>query len=225
MSAKHALLGLLRDGPAYPYELANRLQSLLGPTWEINQGQLSRTIRGLEKEGLIERAPAPATDGRRRHVFQITDGGIAASEEWWSTGQSPSPRLSRRPLLLKISLAGPERLRRVLDQIEAYEFECAERLRAIGHLRDQIPVRGAEVHVDDVLLRLGLTGDLYQLEGELGWARHAHEMVSWMLSRDLRWPERDRSDPRRSEREDARRRYFQRMTSRYLHAAAEEDTD
>ena len=45
MSAKHAVLGWLAHRPAYPYELADRLQERLGPTWAINSGQLSQLIR------------------------------------------------------------------------------------------------------------------------------------------------------------------------------------
>ena len=35
MSSKHALLGLLLDRPAYPYQLADRMQQRLGPSWKV----------------------------------------------------------------------------------------------------------------------------------------------------------------------------------------------
>lgn len=52
VSAKHALLGLLRERPAYGYQLGERLQERLGPAWAINSGHLYQTLKRMEQEGL-----------------------------------------------------------------------------------------------------------------------------------------------------------------------------
>jgi hypothetical protein len=44
------------------------------------------------------------------------------------------------------------------------------------------------VRADHVLLRLSLSADIFQLEGELRWARQARETVSWLLEHDVVWP-------------------------------------
>jgi DNA-binding PadR family transcriptional regulator len=220
MSAKHALLGLLLDGPAYPYQLNNRLQERLGPTWEINSGQLYQTIAKLEREGLIERVERGATRRAARQVFEITEPGQEEVERWRLEEDAPEARLSRRPLLLKLSLAGPERLEDALGQIDVYEVACTARLNEMKALRDEAYDEGPLVRADNVLLRIGLSGDIFQLEGELGWARFARERISWLLSHDAIWPgAHDRPgtpNDHETERRGAREDLFGRMAARNL---------
>ena len=194
MSAKHALLGLLLERPAYPYQLADRMAQRLGPAWKVNSGQLYQAVKALEKDGLIERVQA-APEHEERHVFGITEHGVAEFERFFSAG-TQGVRLSRRPLLVKITFAGPQKLQEALEKLDAYEQDCARQLAQTARLRDELPQDGPLVRADHLLLRLNLSADVSQLEGELRWARHAREMLSWLASRDAIWPsERERADP------------------------------
>jgi DNA-binding PadR family transcriptional regulator len=218
LSAKHALLGLLLHRSAYPYELADRLQTRLGPAWAINSGQLYQTIHRLEQEGLIRQVTGSAEGRDDRHIFAITDSGTREFERWFED-RTEVARLSRRPLLVKVTLAGPDRLSDALKQIDAYELDCAERLRDLSRVREAVSVEEHRVRADHVLLRLNLSADMFQLEGELQWARHAHEMVSWLLGREAIWP----SAPERGgaptgearDRRDARKELFGRMAAKH----------
>ncbi|MHB1538060.1 MAG: helix-turn-helix transcriptional regulator [Solirubrobacteraceae bacterium] len=188
MSARHALLGLLLDRPAYPYQLGARLHGRLGPAWQVNSGQLYQTVKSLEKDGLIERVPDSAGENAERHVFRITDAGVGELERFFE--QAPEQvRLCRRPLLLKITFAGPERLAEAQEKLDAYARDCARSLKEIARLREQLP-SGEEslLQADRLLLRLNLSADVFQLEAELRWARHAREMLSWLASSDAQWP-------------------------------------
>src|ERR1039457_6027014 len=94
MSARHVLLGLLLDRPAYPYQLADRLEQRLGPSWQVDSGQLYKTVKLLERGGLIERVDDAAenrgTDNRaERHVFSITQRGIEEVERWFGEAARP----------------------------------------------------------------------------------------------------------------------------------------
>jgi DNA-binding PadR family transcriptional regulator len=224
MSAKHALLGLLLDRSAYPYELADRLQQRLGPAWRVNSGQLYQTIKKLESEGLIERVEGAVRDRSARHVFSITEGGVAEYERWFD--EVSGVRLARRPLLVKITFAGPERLLDALEKLDAYELECAERLRHVSHEREAIAVGGALVRADHVLLSLNLSADIFQLEGELRWVKQAREMISWLLSCQAVWPStRERTDIASMEARDrhaAREELFSEMAARRLRSTSHE---
>lgn len=224
MSAKHALLGLLLDRSAYPYELADRLQARLGPAWAINSGQLYQTIRGLAKDELIEQVDGPVEGRHDRHVFAITESGEREFERWFGD-TTMGVRLSRRPLLVKITLAGPDRLKDTLGEIEAYERDCAQRLTELSSTHAAIPTGEGKVRADHVLLRLNLSADIFQLEGELRWARHAREMVSWLLGCEPLWPSAtSRSSGAREERDrqHAREEVFGKMAARHLQPAAGE---
>jgi DNA-binding PadR family transcriptional regulator len=217
MPAKHALLGLLLDREAYPYQLADRLQRRLGPSWEVNSGQLYQTVKALERDGLIERVRGSTGEREDRHVFAITPEGVREFERWFA--EAPDPvRLPRRPLLLKITLAGPQRLAEALAKVGDYERECACRLREIAALRDELPADGPLVRVEELLLRLNLSTDVFQLEGELRWAAHARELLEWLDGGEAQWPaQRERADagevPGVQEQagSPARHRLFERM--------------
>lgn len=215
MSAKHALLGLLLDGSAYPYQLADRLRRRLGPAWEVNSGQLYQTIKGLEQDGLIERVQNVSPSRDDRHVFEITEQGVLEFERFFDKGPEPV-RLCRRPLIVKLTFAGPRRLDDAVAKIDDYERECAKLLAETARMREELPADGPLLRADHLLLRLNLSADVFQLEGELRWARHAREMLSWLAEREAVWPsERDRPDAqaeaRRRERDSARRELFKRI--------------
>lgn len=212
MSAKHALLGLLLQRSSYPYELGDRLRQRLGPAWAVNSGQLYQTIERLEEDGLIERVDPRAQGPKDRHVFKATTDGAEEFERWFAADTRVT-RLSRRPLTVKLTLAGPARLSDALEQIAAYELQCAQRLTELSRLHESVAVQGPRVRADHVLLRLNLSADIFALEAELRWARHAHEMISWLAGRDAIWSsETERSGtPVKDAREDARAQLFRRM--------------
>ena len=221
MSAKHALLGLLLNRPAYPYELANRLQERLGPAWRINSGHLYQTIDRLERDGLIEPVDGPAGGRDDRNVYAITELGVEEFESWFGETIDRA-RLSRRPLLAKITLAGPERLKAVLEQIDAYAVDCAEQLKELSKKREKVHVDSLPVRADHVLLRLGLSADIFQMRGELRWARHAREMVSWLLEQEVVWPTERSAGPTDVswERERVTGRMFERIAASHSASTA-----
>jgi DNA-binding PadR family transcriptional regulator len=217
VSAKHALLGLLLHKPAYRYQLGDRLQKRLGPAWKINSGQLYQTIKRLQKDGLIERIDGAADSEDDRHVFAVTVAGAEEFEHWFEEGTGGA-RLLRRPLLVKITLAGPVRLESALKQIDAYEKECAAHLKELSREKEEIPVGGLRVRADDELLRFALSGDVSYVEGELKWARYMHERVSWLKNQDVIWPSTHEcsSTPtkRACDRKSAREELFGKIAAR-----------
>lgn len=187
MSAKHAVLGLLLERPGYQYQLAARLAERLGPAWVVNSGHMSQMVKGLARNGLIERVDdagdrAPDT----RQVFAITEKG--ADEFQRGFDQDTAVRLPRRPLLVQITFAGPDRLQDALAKIDAYERECTALIQQVMRAHQDVPSDGSLLRADHVLLRLNLSADLAHLEGELGWAMHAREMISWLQTRGAIWP-------------------------------------
>ncbi len=216
MSAKHALLGLLLHRPAYRYQLGDRLRKLLGPAWKINPGQLYRTVKLLEQDGLIERIDDAADDQDERHIFAITDDGAEQFERWFEDGTTEA-RLLRRPLLVKIALAGPGRLESALKQIDSYEQACTARVDELMREQEQIPVGGRQVLADDELLRFALSGDISFAEGELRWSRYMHERVSWLKNQDVVWPatyEHRGAGDRAHDRQIARKELFGRIAGK-----------
>jgi hypothetical protein len=174
--------------------------------------------RFAEKGFVAEVGSSREGDGRRR-VMAITATGVEHFEEWFVT-ETAGASLSRRPLLVKIALAGRERLKDVLVHIDAYEHNCAEKLRELSKARDDVPRDAPRVRADHVILRLGLSADIGQLQAELDWARHAREVVRWLEKQDALWfsgPGRPEDALEEGEdRREAREQMFARMASRHL---------
>jgi DNA-binding PadR family transcriptional regulator len=189
VAAKHVLLGLLLDLPAYPYQMADRMEQRLGPAWQVNSGTLYRTVKELERDALIERVDKEPDDRAERHVFAITERGLAEFENWFEK-KPDTVRLSCRPLLAKITFAGPDRLAQAMSKVEDYEGECAELLNEITGMREALPDTGeALLRANDMLLGLNLSTDIFALEGELRWAQKAREVLTWLSEQDRAlWP-------------------------------------
>jgi len=216
MSAKHALLGFLLQRSSYPYELGDRLEQRLGPAYKVNSGQLSQIVKRMEADGLIERVDPDAEGPKERHVFKATARGAEDFERWFAEETKVTP-LTRRALTVKLALAGPTRLGEALEQIAAYEAQCAQRLIELSRLHDSVDesvaLAGPRVRADHVLLRLNLSADIYALQAELRWTHHAHEMISWLQGRDAIWSSESERNGSAAQcaREDARTKLFERM--------------
>ena len=87
-----ALLLLLRDRPAHGYELLDSLAELI-PGRRVDMGNLYRTLRALEAEGLVTsewdaKAPGPA---KRR--YELTPAGGRLLDEWAAALKQASDRI------------------------------------------------------------------------------------------------------------------------------------
>lgn len=214
---------MLRDGPAYSYQLAARIHELLGPGFDINTGQMSALTTTLRRDELIELVAETGQTERRagsdRRIYALTPKGAEEYEDFFAHG-SNEPKTFRRSLLVKMALAGPERLGEVLDQINDYEQHCTDRIGELNLRRDEVlPDEDLRPRVDRVILRLAIDADVYQLKAELAWARHAREMISWLRQSDAIWPAslaspRLAANPEQTARDEARKQLLDRLAAR-----------
>lgn len=68
------LLLLLREQPAHGYELLERLRPL-GFAGD-DPGGLYRTLRALERDGLVHSAWEPSQSGPNRRIYELTRAGM-----------------------------------------------------------------------------------------------------------------------------------------------------
>jgi DNA-binding PadR family transcriptional regulator len=178
------LLGLLLERPGYPYQLADRMQKRLGPRWQVDSGQLYRAVKGLERDGLIERIRNESSRRRERHIFAITKRGVEEFDLWFE--QTPDAvRSSARQLLVKITFAGPGRLPQAMTKVENYRCNCAKLLDEITAMRDALPGTEQEPpRAEDTLHRLSLSADVFALEADLRWAQDAQQLLTRLAEQD-----------------------------------------
>ena len=76
------LLALLKNWSGYGYELAKKLEE--AGYGAYNSGTLYRTLRQMEKNGLISSLWDTSTDGPARRVYSVTSVGTSFLNNWMS---------------------------------------------------------------------------------------------------------------------------------------------
>jgi DNA-binding PadR family transcriptional regulator len=102
VSVRHALLGLLSEGPKYGLQLRQEFEARTGEIWPLNVGQVYTTLQRLERDGLVE-SDDDAEDGPQKG-FHLTPAGGEELSKWLRT----PPDLSSPPrdeLVIKVMVA------------------------------------------------------------------------------------------------------------------------
>ena len=71
------VLGVLRHGDQYGFEIYKTIRDATGGDYEIKEATLYATFRRLVKDGLVEAYWGDETQGGRRKYYRITDAGRA----------------------------------------------------------------------------------------------------------------------------------------------------
>ncbi|WP_084039474.1 PadR family transcriptional regulator [Demequina sp. NBRC 110053] len=83
------VLSLLREGPSYAYELAQRITAIGGDDYSIKQTTLYSAVKRLEAGGLVSASAGVSPTGKPRTYYRITEAGVAhvalKTEEWHHT--------------------------------------------------------------------------------------------------------------------------------------------
>jgi len=99
---RHALLGLLSEGPKYGHQLRQEFETRTGDVWALNVGQVYTTLQRLERDALVESDDEPALGSQKG--YRITDAGREELDEWLRT----PPDLTSPPrdeLVIKVLIA------------------------------------------------------------------------------------------------------------------------
>ncbi|GAB3799983.1 PadR family transcriptional regulator [Humibacter antri] len=71
------VLGVLRGGDGYGYEIHKAIRDSTGGGYEIKEATLYASFRRLTKDGLVEPYWGDESQGGRRKYYRITDAGRA----------------------------------------------------------------------------------------------------------------------------------------------------
>src|SRR5229473_2665380 len=138
MSIKHAILGLLADGPLHGYELKTAYEENLVPASQLNYGQVYTTLERLGRDGLVAHEVVSQTERPDKKVYALTREGRQQLQEWLTTPSRLDLDL-RNETFLKLVLArrlasGVASAPRDIDALEVLAVErrsCFERLHEV----------------------------------------------------------------------------------------------
>jgi DNA-binding PadR family transcriptional regulator len=158
MSVRHALLGLLSEGPKYGLQLREEFEARTGDVWPLNVGQVYTTLQRLERDGLVE--SEGAEDGPQKG-FRITTEGLAELAGWLRT----PPDLSSPPrdeLVMKVLVA----IR--VPGINVHEVIQAHRRYLVELMQQWTRIKEDEAE-SDLGLALVIDAELFRLDGVVRW--------------------------------------------------------
>jgi PadR family transcriptional regulator, regulatory protein PadR len=99
------VLGVLRTGDQYGYEIYKSIRDATGGDFEIKEATLYATFRRLVKDGLVEAYWGDESQGGRRKYYRITDSGRAVYsrnvKDWTATQNIINTLLGLRAKNLK----------------------------------------------------------------------------------------------------------------------------
>jgi DNA-binding PadR family transcriptional regulator len=153
VSVRHAVLGLLQEGPKYGHQLRQEFEARTGDVWPLNVGQVYTTLQRLERDGLVE-SDDEAAEGPQK-VFRITPAGAEELGIWLRT----PPDLTTPPrdeLVIKVlvALSLPDvDVREVLQVHRRYLVELMQQWTRLKEDEGEFDLALALV-VDAELLRL-----------------------------------------------------------------------
>jgi DNA-binding PadR family transcriptional regulator len=159
MSVRHALLGLLSEGPKYGLQLRQEFEAKTGDVWPLNVGQVYTTLQRLERDGLVESDEDDA-EGPQKD-FRITDAGREELEEWLHT----PPDLTSPPrdelvikVLVAMGLPGVD-VRKVIQRHRRYVVELMQQWTRLKDDEGEF----------DIALALVVDAELFRLDSVVRW--------------------------------------------------------
>ncbi len=164
--AEYALLGLLRDGPAHGYRLAEAFDpdGRLGLIVRLKMSQMYAYLHKLERLGWLSAHDEPTEPGRSRRIFTLTPAGVRAFDSWLASPVAAT-REVRLDFMLKLAFLLP-------SSSEAANALLARQRAAtqtwLEHLRQQSSARERANGPADVGL-LVLRHRIRQSEATLVW--------------------------------------------------------
>ncbi|MBV8463104.1 MAG: helix-turn-helix transcriptional regulator [Acidimicrobiales bacterium] len=159
MSVRHALLGLLREGPKYGHQLRQEFEARTGDVWPLNVGQVYTTLQRLERDGLVE-SDDSATEGAQRG-YRITDDGRDELDTWLVT----PPDLTSPPR--------DEMVIKVLVALELPDVDVREVLQVHRRYLVELMQQWTRLKEDegdaDLALALVVDAELFRLDSVIRW--------------------------------------------------------
>jgi DNA-binding PadR family transcriptional regulator len=159
MSVRHAILGLLSEGPKYGLQLRQEFERQTGEVWPLNVGQVYTTLQRLERDGLVE--SEGAGEDERQKGFRITPAGARELDSWLRTPVDLSSP-PRDELVIKV-LVGLH-----VPGVEVREVIQVHRRYVVELMQQWTRIKEDEAGYD-LSLALVVDAELFRLDSVMRW--------------------------------------------------------
>ena len=162
-----AILGLISGTAegAHGYQLKAEFDALCGDFWEVNYGQMYRTLDRLEHCGMIEGTEQIQTGRPNRRVYRITERGRQSLDDWLLLPPSAQAMPLRDELALKLLFLSRARLE---DTLTLVSTQRARYLQQLARLNARRTALESTADGGFVMYLLLLQVDM-RVRADLGW--------------------------------------------------------
>ena len=174
--ARYAVLGLLVERAAHPYDVALRFGQRVGPPWTMYRAQVYQWIDRLERDGLLERIAGSDTERSRKAVYRATARGREEFESWLTSDVGADPSPVRNALFIRLAFLRPANVPQLLDVVAQRERAVLGRIAEYANASPEIEFAGSE-EWEKIGLHLILEGSVASLQAELRWLRRVREAL------------------------------------------------
>ena len=158
MSVRHALLGLLAEGPKYGHQLRREFETRTGDVWPLNVGQVYTTLQRLERDGLV--TSDDSGEDERQKGYRITDAGGDELSTWLRTPEFSGP--PRDELVIKVLVALQ------MPGVDAHEVIQIHRRYLVELMQQWTRIKEDESRLD-LPLALVVDAELFRLDAVIRW--------------------------------------------------------
>jgi len=171
LTLEYILLGLLQDNPDHGYALFEKVQNTpeLSLIWQVKRSKLYYLLDKLAGEGLLSSSVLAQEDYPDRKVYQLTEEGRVAIEEWL-TSPVLSSRYVRIAFLSKLYFALQRDSRDALGLIKTQREVCQGWLTNLEREHEQVE-EGDFISQQVYLFRIG------QIKATISWLEHCQKKI------------------------------------------------
>jgi DNA-binding PadR family transcriptional regulator len=129
------ILGMLALGTSTGYDIKQIVDRSTRHFWAASYGQIYPELKRLESAGLVVSRSEP-TGGRARQVYELTQAGRAALENWLGSGGEPIYEL-RDEGMLKLFFSDFTSPEERITNLRAMRHRAEVKLAALRELEDK----------------------------------------------------------------------------------------
>jgi DNA-binding PadR family transcriptional regulator len=192
MGMKQVVLGLVIEQQDYGYKLAQRLEDRC-PSGGWQKTGVYGALDQLTRESLVrsggEKGPSDSGRAPPRRIYEATLKGLDYHERWILEPSPLSPM--RQDLDLKMLVAGPEFLPRLIDQTRAQEQQCMQELKALR--AEQAPRPGRPRTWSQARIVLQRDAEIKSLQLRIECLQDARSVMKLLVDESTSNQRRDRS--------------------------------
>lgn len=171
MAIKHALLGLLAEGPKHGYELKTAFDETIGERWSLNIGQVYNTLNRLARDGYVVLQEEVKQETRPdKKIYAVTDAGRQELLRWLAEPVEKPHRL-KDDFYIKLVLCHQ------LGCGDLRSLICNQR-KAYLQLRRGLREAQSQINAgEDPFAALLIEGGVLHIEADLHWLDRCEEML------------------------------------------------